>query len=193
MRFFRFTDTKKNIQDLVLETRNYVGLQKQVYTQEFSHRLSQLLSSLAVLAIGILSGGIVLLFFSFFVAYLIGQYTGSTALGFGCITVVLVLALVIIWLNRMNWICAPIARLVAEAFSNGQEEYDTTLRTKADESKNRISQLTQHLVGPNSSTEQGAENITRLASGGMLLYRGFRIGLALVSAYRLVFGKKRSK
>ena len=86
MFFNLFRDTQEQMQDLLLETRWYVGLQKKALMVETRDKLSTILSHLAIAVVCLVLGGIVLLFFSFFIAYLLGQYFGNNALGFACVT-----------------------------------------------------------------------------------------------------------
>ena len=73
MRFNLFSDTQRQMQELLQETRSYVGLQKEVLVLETREKLSIILSRLAIAVVCLVLGGMVLLFFSFFLAYIIGE------------------------------------------------------------------------------------------------------------------------
>ena len=94
---FGFSETKQQMQDLLMESRAYVGLQKKALLVETRDKLSVILSRLAIAVVCLVLGGMVLLFFSFFLAYIIGQALGSTAWGFACVTALVIVLLLIFW------------------------------------------------------------------------------------------------
>ena len=66
---FGFHDTQRQMQNLLLETRNYVGLQKKALLAETRDKLSLILSQLAIAVVCLVLGSMVLVFFLFWLLW----------------------------------------------------------------------------------------------------------------------------
>ena len=109
MFFNLFSDTQQQMQELLLETRTFVGLQKKALIVETRDKLSVVLSRLAIAVVCLILGGIILLFFSFFLAYIIGQSIDNIALGFACVTAFDLLLLLLFWFMREAWVIKSVS------------------------------------------------------------------------------------
>lgn len=102
-----------NIRQLAIEFKKYLELQKEYTKLEAAEKLSVLLSTLALVLLVIILGVVVLLLFSFALAYLLipvaGGFAGGLAL-IGCLNVLLIALLV---LFRKRLIINPTIRFIA--------------------------------------------------------------------------------
>ncbi|MBQ8969471.1 MAG: hypothetical protein IJ064_07065 [Bacteroidaceae bacterium] len=189
-----FADTQKQMQDLLLETRVYVGLQKQVFIAETRDKLSIILSYLAIAVVCLVLGGMVLLFFSFFLAYIIGQALDNTALGFACVTAMVVALLLIFWVKRQQWVVRPITDLLYEQFTVNDEPIDSKLANQQlEESRNRVSEDFSQLMNPSDQRVSNVETLGNWVNRGLAVYEGLRIGLSIMRALGNIFGHKRRR
>lgn len=195
MRFNLFSDTQRQMQELLQETRSYVGLQKEVLVLETREKLSIILSRLAIAVVCLVLGGMVLLFFSFFLAYIIGQAIGNVAVGFACVTAFVVLLLLIFWVKREAWVVTPINKMMTALFTVEDETLTTENRTeKLRESRSRVSESFGLLVNPSDAKEgSSAANISNMLSRGFAIYEGLRLGLSVVRTLSTIFGRKRRR
>lgn len=192
MNFFR--DTQKSISDLILETREYTGLQVRFMQKEFSDKLTRLLADVALVAVYVLLGGMVLLFLAFAAAYYIGQATGSIALGFACVALAVLCLLLICYLKRQMWIINPITRQVSGIIlPSGETLTSEELKQQIVDSKAEISSRLQDLTSPNPKASNNMELFMQWASRGMALYQGFRIGMSLLKVANSLFSKSKKK
>lgn len=192
MFFNLFRDTQEQMQDLLLETRSYVGLQKKALMVETRDKLSTILSHLAIAVVCLVLGGIVLLFFSFFIAYLLGQYFGNNALGFACVTAFVLLLLLLFWYNRVAWVVIPITKMMTTQFT--ADDADATseeVGQQLQESRNRMSQNFNQLLNPAEEAEGKVQNLSGWISRGFAIYEGLRMGLTVIRALSGMFGTKR--
>lgn len=191
---YLFKDTQKSISDLIEESRQYVGLQKRYMQKELSNRLTTLLSAIAIAAVLILLGSIVLLLLCFTLAYFIGQMLGSTALGFVCMTGTALLTLLVVYLNRGRWISRPLARLVAntledESEHTNAEELQEQIKASRKNMQTHLSYLTEPAKRPATRAEQVSGWINR----GLALYEGLRIGLSAATVIAGLLGTRKRK
>lgn len=195
MRFNLFSDTQRQMQELLQETRSYVGLQKEVLVLETRDKLSFILSRLAIAVVCLVLGGMVLLFFSFFLAYIIGQALGNVALGFACVTAFILLLLIIFWVKREAWVIRPINNLSATMFVVDDETLTTETATeKLRESRSRMSESFGLLVNPSENKKGSkAANISNMISRGFAIYEGLRLGLSVVRTMNRILGRKRRR
>ena len=63
----------ENIKDIILELKNYLNLQKKYLAIDAAEKITIFFSAVAIAAICILLGGIILLFFTFALAFWIGD------------------------------------------------------------------------------------------------------------------------
>lgn len=115
----KYTET---FQSLFAEAKNYLGLQKKYLAMEAAEKLTILLSAVAIAAICLILGAMVLLFATFALAYWIGQLTDSLALGFLSIAAMQLLGLVVFYRNRSKWVLQPLARFMINLFTPSVKE-----------------------------------------------------------------------
>lgn len=191
---FGFAETQKQMQNLLLETREYVGLQKKALLVETRDKLSVLLSSLAIAVVCLLLGGMVLLFFSFFLAYILGQALGNTALGFACVTAFVLLLLIIFWNMRTRWVIRPITSMLHALFTvDNQPLAGEEVTQQLHESQTRMSENFSQLLHTGKAPANKAEAVSSWISRGVAAYEGVRIGISIIRALGNVFGRRRRR
>ena len=191
---FGFDDTKQQMQDLLLETRSYVGLQKKALVVETRDKLSVLLSRLAIAVVCLVLGGMALLFFSFFLAYIIGQALDNVALGFAAVTLLVLLLLAIFWHMRAKWVITPITAMLNNLFTVDEKPLESEqVSEELHESRNRMSSSFQQLIGNTQEPTNHVENVSNWVSRAFAAYEGLRLGLSLMRAFSSIFGSKRKR
>lgn len=115
----KYTD---NFRKLVQEVKHYLTLQKEYALMDTADKLTVILSAVAISAICLVLGAMVLFFLTFALAYWIGRLTGSLPLGFLCIAAFLLLMLIIAYTKRNAWIVQPLARMLVRLFVTHKEE-----------------------------------------------------------------------
>ena len=119
---FGIEDYTESLRKLWLETKGYLELQKEYLTLDAAEKLIVLLSAAALGAICLVIGAMALFFLLFALAAWVGQLSGSVALGFLIMGVVLLLLMATIYFKRKAWIIQPLARLVVGLFVRDDEE-----------------------------------------------------------------------
>lgn len=198
---FSNEQTTAQMSQLFGEARQWWELQKQYLSLHGTEILTRLFSAIALWAILILVGAMVLLFGSFALAFWLGDLLGSTMLGFGIIAVVLLLAVMLVWANKRSWIVLPITRfmvslLVSELAVPTQEGVALEkehVRKQLENSQGEMRQTASNILSPATEARNGWDNAMGLFQNGMTIYRGVQIGLGAVAAFRSFFklGKKR--
>ena len=191
---FGFADTKRQMQDLLLETRSYVGLQKKVLLIETRDKLGTLLSRLAIAVVCLILGSLVLLFFSFFLAYIVGQALGNVALGFAAVTLLVVVLLLLFWHMRMKWVVLPITDMMTSLFTVDDQPLETEkVSEELRESRARMSDNFQQMMHTGKRPANRVDAVTSWVSRGVAAYEGLRIGLSIIRAVGSIFGRKRRR
>ena len=192
---FGFNETKQQMQELLSETRAYVGLQKKALLMETRDKLSIILSRLAIAVVCLVLGGMVLLFFSFFLAYIIGQALDNIALGFAIVTAIVLLLLLLFWFMREIWVIRPITSMMYNLFTVNDEPIQSErLKQDLQASKTRMSmgfaQLTNK--GGNKSASK-VETISNFVGRGFAIYEGVRLTLSVLNIFGYLFGGKKRR
>ena len=191
---FGFSDTQKQMQNLLLETRSFVELQKKVLLAETRDKLTYILSRLAIAVVCLVLGGMMLLFFSFFLAYIIGQAIGNIAVGFACVTLLVCLLLIIFWHWRTTWIIIPLTRLLSKVFTVNEQPIEAeTAMQDLQQSRTRMSNTFNSLIHGSQEPANRVEAVSNWVSRGFALYEGLRIGLSVVRAFTGVFGGRKRR
>ncbi len=195
MFFNLFNDTQKQMQDLLLETRSYVGLQKKAIIVETRDKLSFVLSRLAIAVVCLLLGGMALVFFLFFLAYIIGQAFDNDALGFACVSAFVLLLLLLFWFKRKAWVISPITNMMTGVFTADEQSLTSEeVGAQLQESKTRLSENFNQLVNPDD--QQNGNKISKASnwiSRGFAIYEGVRMGMTVVRTLNSIFGRKRRR
>ena len=188
---FGFHDTQRQMQNLLLETRNYVGLQKKALLAETRDKLSLILSQLAIAVVCLVLGSMVLVFFLFFLAYVIGQALGNNAIGFALVAAFVLLLLLCFWFMRKIWIVGPITNMMSRVFIVDDKPLSTEEVTEElKDSRTRMTENYHQLIGGNHSTSK-VESISNLIGRGFAIYEGVRIGTSIFRVLNLFFNRRR--
>ena len=192
--FNLFADTQRQMQDLLQESRAFVGLQKKVLIVETRDKLSVILSRLAIAVVCLVLGGMALLFFSFFMAYILGQVIGNTAIGFACVTGFILLLLIIFWHWRTQWVIMPITKMPTSLFTVDEEPLSTEqVSEQLHDSRVRMSEGFSQLLNTGNKSTNKAESVSNWVSRAFAAYEGLRIGISVVRAFGNIFGRKRRR
>lgn len=106
----------ENLQQLFIEVKKYLVLQKRYTLLEVTEKLTILLSTLILILIIIILSMVALFYLSFTLAYLLAPVLGSIMLSFAFITVIMVLLIVAIFSFRHTLIINPMAKFIANLF-----------------------------------------------------------------------------
>ena len=113
-----FSDDKsiETIQQLFLEFKDYLKLQKDYTKLELTEKLTILLSTLVLVFILITVGVMALFYFSFMLVYVLATTTGSFAAGYAIIGAALILIALLIYRFRTMLIFQPMVNFLARLF-----------------------------------------------------------------------------
>lgn len=192
---FGFNETKQQMQDLLSETRAYVGLQKKALLMETRDKLSIILSRLAIAVVCLVLGGMVLLFFSFFLAYIIGQAMDNIALGFAIVSAIVLVLLLVFWMLRGLWVVRPITTMLYNLFTVDEKPIESeAVREELHATKDRMSMgFAQLTNNKGKKTASKVETISNFVGRGFALYEGLRIAFSVFRAFGNVFGSKKRR
>ena len=192
---FGFNETKQQMQDLLSETRAYVGLQKKALLMETRDKLSIILSRLAIAVVCLVLGGMVLLFFSFFLAYIIGQAMDNIALGFAIVSAIVLVLLLVFWMLRGLWVVRPITAMLYNLFTVDEKPIESeAVKEELHATKDRMSMgFAQLTNNKGKKTASKVETISTFVGRGFALYEGLRIAFSVFRAFGNVFGSKKRR
>lgn len=113
-----FADDKSidNLQQLFMEFKEYLKLQKEYTQLEITEKLSILLSALILLLVVITLGIVALFYLSFATAYILEPLVGGLTASFGIIACFHILLIVLIIAFRKKLIINPMVNFVAGLF-----------------------------------------------------------------------------
>ena len=114
----KYTD---NFRNLLEEAKRYLSLQKEYALMDTADKLTVILSTVAIAAVCIILGAMILFFLTFALAYWIGNITGNLSIGFISIAAFLLLMLFIVYQKRNAWIIQPLARMMVRLFVNKEQ------------------------------------------------------------------------
>ena len=114
----KYTD---NFRKLLEEAKRYLSLQKEYALMDTADKLTVILSTVAIAAVCIILGAMILFFLTFALAYLIGNITGNLSIGFISIAAFLLFMLFIVYQKRNAWIIQPLARMMVRLFVNKEQ------------------------------------------------------------------------
>ncbi len=106
----------ESLQQLFVEVKKYLSLQKQYTQLEIAEKLTVLLSTLILILIVIILSMVALFYLSFTIAYLLAPVLGSLLLSFALITCFIVLLAIVVVRFRKSLIINPMARFIANLF-----------------------------------------------------------------------------
>lgn len=198
---FASEQTTEQMTHLFSEAQNYWQLQKKYLSLHSSEVLSRLFSTIALWAIFILVGFMILLFASFAVAIWMGQLLDSQIAGFAIIAGVLTLGTFLVYVNRMSWIVLPTTRfmvslLASELIAPTKEAIaleKSHLRQQLNQNEDELRSTASSILSPLPESKNKWENATHLFQNGLSIYRGIQLGLSVIAAARALFGKGKRK
>ena len=190
--------TTTQMSQLFEQIRRYLSLQKSYLSLQSVEVLTHLFTAVALTAIFILVGFLVILFGSFALAYWIGELLNSHILGFAIIAGVLLLSALLVWFNRTSWIILPTTRFMINLLSThvvyptqeGIAMEKEILHKQLDENQADIKETTANIFAPQAAARNRWESASNLLQNGMTIFRGVQIGLSAITAARHLFGGK---
>ena len=115
----------EEIKEIILDVKHYLNLQKEYLAIDAAEKITIFFSAVAIAAICILLGGIILLFFTFALAFWIGDLLNSPPLGFLSMAIIIALILLLFYCKRKAWVIQPLARMAAKLFVENNQEEET--------------------------------------------------------------------
>ena len=193
--------TTVRMNQLFEQARRYLTLQKDYLSLNGVEVLTRLFSTIALAAIFILVGFLVILFGSFALAYWIGSLLDNQILGFAIIAGVLLLCALLVWANRQAWIIIPTTRFMVNLLSThvvyptqeGIAVEKEHLRQQIVENQDDIKDSASEIFAPLPQARNRWESANNLFQSGMNIFRGIQIGLSVIAAARSVFGMGRRR
>lgn len=204
MLFFSEQNTQQ-IHQLLEEGKEYLLLQKRYLGLQSAEMLTKLLTGIAVWAIIILVGALVLLFGSFALAFLLAKFTGSVVIGFGIMALVLALIIFIVYVNREAWIMAAVAKFVVNITAPPAQDETYALspaltaaesekvRTELTQRRMQMKQSAQTLLEPSKATSNRWELASGLLRNSATIFKGIQLGASAIAAVRLLLGGKKRR
>ena len=105
-----------DMQQLFIEFKKYLELQKEYTKLEVTEKLSKLLSTLLLVLLVVILGVVVLFHLSFTLVYILAPLVGGLMMSFALITCFHILLIVLLVLFRKKLIIDPTVKLIAELF-----------------------------------------------------------------------------
>jgi uncharacterized membrane-anchored protein YjiN (DUF445 family) len=108
----------ENLQQLFVEVKKYIFLQKEYITLEITEKLVILLSTLILLLLVFILGMVALFYLSFTLAYLLAPLVGGLMVSYGIISILYILLILAIISMKKRLIINPMAKFIANLFFN---------------------------------------------------------------------------
>lgn len=106
----------ETLQQLFVEVKKYLSLQKKYTQLEIAEKLTVLLSTLILVLIVIILSMVALFYMSFTFAYWLAPVFGSIMVSFALITTVIILLIIAVITFRKKLIINPMAKFIASLF-----------------------------------------------------------------------------
>lgn len=106
----------ETFQQLFVEVKKYLSLQKKYTQLEIAEKMTVLLSTLILVLIVIILGMVALFYMSFTFAYWLAPVFGSIMASFALITIVIILLIIAVITFRKTLIVNPMAKFIASLF-----------------------------------------------------------------------------
>jgi hypothetical protein len=119
---FANDESIENIQQLFVELKKYLELQKEYTKFELTEKLTILLSTLILIFMLIILGMVALFYGLFALVYVLEPLVGSLTASFGIITGINLLLILIVILYRKKLIIAPLVNFLANLFLNNSNK-----------------------------------------------------------------------
>jgi len=112
----------ENFQQLLLEVKKYIELQKEYTKLELTEKLTVLLSTLTTVLILIILGMVALFYLLLGFAYILAPLVGGLKISFIIIAGISVLLIVAVMVFRKKLIISPMVNFLARLFLNDSEK-----------------------------------------------------------------------
>lgn len=112
----------ENFQQLLLEVKKYIELQKEYTKLELTEKLTVLLSTLTTVLILIILGMVALFYLLLGFAYILEPLVGGLKISFIIIAGICVLLIVAVMVFRKKLIISPMVNFLARLFLNDSEK-----------------------------------------------------------------------
>ena len=106
----------ETLQQLFIEVKKYLALQKRYTQLEIAEKLTILLSTLILVLVIIILSMVALFYLSFTLAYLLAHLVGSLVMSFALITCVISVLIATVYIFRKKLIVNPMAKFIANLF-----------------------------------------------------------------------------
>lgn len=106
----------ETIERIVREIKEYINLQKEFVRLDLISKLTIMLSALIVGALLFVMGMMVILFLAIAGGTLLGDWLGSTALGYALVSLLLIVMAVVVYCSRRRLFVRPITRFLSNLF-----------------------------------------------------------------------------
>ncbi len=197
MMTFSNEQTNERMTQLFEEGRRYFALQKDYLSLQSVETLTRLFTAIALTAILILIGFLVVLFGSFSLAYWLGEVLDSAVLGFAIIAGILFLCALLVYANRNSWIIQPTTRFLVSLLAansslpaptqEGIELEKLRLQQKLNENQEQIKETANAILAPAQEARNGWDMASNIFHNGMTIFRGVQVGMSIIAAIRTVF------
>ena len=115
---FSSDKTIDHLQSLINEVKKYIGLQKEYVKLDIVQKLTILISTLVLISVLLILGGMVLFYLLFTLAYLLEPHVGGLEVSYALISGIILLMIAGIYLFRRQMIIEPLTRFIANLFLN---------------------------------------------------------------------------
>ena len=112
----------ENLQQLFVEFKKYLKLQKEYTKLEITEKLSILLSALVLLSVVIILGMVALFYLSFALAYILDPLVGGLMVSFSIIAAFHLLLVLLVFTFRKKLIINPMVNFIAGLFFENDNE-----------------------------------------------------------------------
>ena len=179
------------------EAKRSLELEGRYFGVSLAQRLARLLAGMAIAAVLIVVGGIVLLFGSFALAYWLSELTGSMLVGFGILALVLAAVLLLAYVRRREWFVEPIVRGVASLLVSDEMVTNTATLDAAEQrigserqqARGQLRQQADSLIQPAKRSANRWETASNLITNLLAIYEGLQMGRSTIMALRRLFKK----
>ena len=197
----------ENLQQLFVEFKKYLKLQKEYTKLEITEKLSILLSALVLLSVVIILGMVALFYLSFALAYILDPLVGGLMVSFSIIAAFHLLLVLLVITFRKKLIINPMdcsLRMIMKndiIMNNMPDSSSMTLesialrkkelRKKLHVQKEIMTDTARELFAPLAPAADKGNAIMRAFNTGMAVFDGLMLGVKMMRKVRSMFGARR--
>lgn len=112
----------ESFEDLFVQVRQYLKLQKEYTLVQLTAKLASLLSAIVLVIVFLILGVAALFYFLLSLAYLLEPYVGGLKYSFAIIGLIDIVIILVIAANRKKWIIRPTVNFLAHLLLDEGEE-----------------------------------------------------------------------